>query len=284
MGWMLRHPAVVALEVGWRWLFGIPFLLVCWSRLQHVLAVLTPEEAGLTAIDSRNPWVATAQLSRAWWHYQPLVTHELRAILPIAALAWILISAFGRNLALKLAEPRIRLRPAPMLLLQTIWLIVFGGICWGWFRSVGWAAATHFSGAEPDLIGFAIWLIFLSLGFFTIWALLGWIASVAPVLMLLEECSAASALRLAFRLKRPFTAELFEIGMVMGIVNLALIVVAMVLSAAPLPFSDELGGDALHVVWAGATIFYLIAHDYFQIVRLTCFVQFWKIFRGGSAQ
>ena len=29
--------------------------------------------------------------------------------------------------------------------------------------------------------------------------------------------------------------------MVMGIINLALIVLAMVLSAAPLPFSDELG-------------------------------------------
>lgn len=282
MGWMLRHPAVVAVEVGWRWLFGIPFLLVCWSRLQHVLTVLTPDEAGLTNLNSQNPWAAVGQMSRAWWQYQPLVAHELRSIVPFAALAWILISAFGRNLALKMAEPAIRLRSGAMVLLQTAWLIVFGGICVGWFKSVGWAASTHFHGsAEPDLVGFAIWLIFLSLGFFTIWALLGWIVSVAPVLMLLEDCSAPSVLRLAFKLGRPFTSELFEIGMVMGIVNLALIVVAMVLSAAPLPFSDELGGDALHVVWAGATVFYLIAHDYFQIVRLKCFVQFWKIFRGG---
>ena len=60
-----------------------------------------------------------------------------------------------------------------------------------------------------------------------------------------------------------------------------LIVVAMVLSAAPLPFSDQLGGGALHVVWAGAVVVYLIAHDYFQVVRLKCFAQFWKIFRGG---
>ena len=282
MGWMLRHPVVVAVEVCWRWLFGIPFLLVCWSRLQHVLTILTPEESGLTNINAQNPWIAAGQLSRAWWQYQPLVIHELRWI-AVAGLAWILISALGRNLALKIAidEPRIRFRPAAMLVLQTAWLVVFGGICWGWFRCVSWAAATHFRGTEPDLIGFAIWLIFLSLGFFTIWALLGWIVSVAPVLMLLEECSAPSAIRLAFRLGRPFTSELFEIGMVMGIVNLALIVVAMVLSAAPLPFSDELGGGALHVVWAGATVFYLIAHDYFQIVRLKCFVQFWKIFRGG---
>jgi hypothetical protein len=283
MGWMLQHPTVVALEVGWRWLFGIPFLLACWSRLQHVLTILPPEASGLTSINAQNPWIAAGEFSRVWWQYQPLIVHELRSIAPLAALAWILVSAFGRNLALKLAEPRLRFRPAAMLMLQTAWLIVFGGIFWGWFRSVSWAAATHFSGSEPDLIGFATWLIFLSLGFFTIWALLGWIVSVAPVLMLLEECSAASALQRAFNLGRPFTSELFEIGMVMGIVNLALIVVAMVLSAAPLPFSDQLGG-ALHVVWAGATVLYLVAHDYFQIVRLKCFVQFWNIFRGGVLQ
>ena len=285
MGWMLRHPAVVAVEVGWRWLFGIPLMLVCRTRMQHVLTTLTPEDSGLNNINPQNPWIAAQELSRVWWQYQPLVVHELRWIAPVGAFAWILISAVGRNLALKIAvvEPRVRFRPAAMVTLQTAWLMVFGGICWGWFRSISWMAGAQFRGSEPDLIGFAIWLIFLSLGFFTIWALLGWIVSVAPVLMLLEECSAASALRLAFKLGRPFTSELFEIGMVMGIVNLALIVVAMVLSAAPLPFSDELGSGALHVVWAGATVFYLIAHDYFQIVRLKCFVQFWRIFRGGIA-
>jgi hypothetical protein len=136
---------------------------------------------------------------------------------------------------------------------------------------------------EPDLIGFSIWLIFLSLASFTVWALLGWIVTVAPVLMLLENRSPISAFVQGFRLGKPFTSELVEIGMVMGIVNLALIVVAMVLSAAPLPFSDQLGGEALHVVWTCAALFYLAAHDYFQVVRLQCFVQFWKIFRGTES-
>jgi hypothetical protein len=102
------------------------------------------------------------------------------------------------------------------------------------------------------------------------------------VLMLMEGGSAVSALGLTTRLGKTFASELFEIGMVMGIVNLALMVVAMVLSAAPLPFSDQLGGDALHVVWAGAAVFYLVAHDYFQLVRLRCFLRFWQIFRGGE--
>jgi hypothetical protein len=76
------------------------------------------------------------------------------------------------------------------------------------------------------------------------------------------------------------TAKLVEINLVMGIVKLALIVLAMVLSAAPLPFSDQLGTGALHVVWTVAAIFFLIASDYFQVVRLKGFVEFWKMYRG----
>ncbi len=284
MGWMIRRPAIVAVEVAWRWLFGVPFLLACRASLQHVVAQLSPGEAGLRNIDAQNPWIAAGQLSRAFAKYEPLVVHELRWLIPIAVLAWIVISSIGRNLALKQMDARVRLRPLAMMVLQTAWLALFGSVCWGWFRAVSWAAAAHFpAGAEPDLIGLSIWLIFLSLAFFTVWALLGWIVSVAPVLMLLEGRSAVSALGMTTRLGKTFTSELFEIGMVMGIVNLALIVLAMVLSAAPLPFSDQLGADALHVVWAGAAVFYLVAHDYFQLVRLKCFVEFWKIFRGARS-
>jgi hypothetical protein len=76
------------------------------------------------------------------------------------------------------------------------------------------------------------------------------------------------------------TAKLVEVNLVMGIVNLALIVLAMVFSAAPLPFSDQLGVDTLHWISAIAVIFYLIASDYFQVVRLKGFHEFWKMFRG----
>jgi len=283
MGWMLKHPLVLAVEVSWRWLFGVPFLQVCWSRLQHVFAVLTPEQSGLSNIDPSNPWLAAGAFSRAVAKYNPLIAHEANWLVPVAAVIWIVISGLGRSFVYRLMQSGLRFRPLTMMALQTVWLILFGGICWGWYRSVAWAASTHFPpNSEPDLIGLAIWLIFLSLGFFTLWALVGWIVSVAPVLMLMEDCSAVSALGLSRRLGKTFTSELFEIGMVMGIVNLALMVVAMVLSAAPLPFSDQLGGDTLHVVWAGAAVFYLIAHDYFQLVRLKCFVRFWQIFRGGE--
>lgn len=282
MGWVFRRPSVVALEVAWRWLFGVPFLLVCWMRARHVAAVLPPESTGLTNIDAQNPWIAAAQLSSAWWRYEPLIARELRWIAPIAAIVWIVISALGRSGVIKRVEPRAGFRPVTLLLLQAAWLGVFAATCWCWFQSIGWAAATHLHGAEPDLVGFSMWAIFLSLGFFTLWALIGWAVSVAPILALMENCSAASALGRSLRLGGVFTGKLVEIGLVMGIVNLALVVVAMVLSAAPLPFSDELGTDAMHAVWAAAAAFYLVASDYFQVVRIKSTIEFWRAYRSSS--
>jgi hypothetical protein len=115
-----------------------------------------------------------------------------------------------------------------------------------------------------------------------LWALVSWTLSIAPLLMLLEERSALSSIGRSLRLGRAFTGKLVEINLVMGIVKLALIVVAMVLSAAPLPFGDQLGQDALHMVWAAATVFYFIAGDYFQVVRLKGFQEFWKMFHGDQ--
>jgi len=147
-----------------------------------------------------------------------------------------------------------------------------------------WVAVTHITATgDPDLVGYAAWVITLSLAFYTLWALTSWALSIAPLLMLLEDRSAISALGQSLRLGKPFTSKLAETNLVMGIVKLMLIVLAMVFSAAPLPFSDELGSDALHFAVLTSTILYFVASDFFHIVRLKGFIEFWRTFRGSSA-
>ena len=284
MGWVFDRPLLTALEVGWRWLFGVPFLLVCWREAQRILAALPLESAGLGTLNPQNPWGAAVQLNDAWVLYQAHAAAVLRWLLPVAGLAWVVVSGLGRGLVLRRLEPSLRFRPFGMIGLQAAWLALFAVTCWGWFCAVAWVAATHITpAAEPDLVGYSMWVIFLSLGFYTVWALVSWPLAIAPLLMLAEERSALSSIDESLRLGRSFTAKLVEINLVMGIVKLALIVLAMVLSAAPLPFSDQLGSDALQVLWAVATVFYLVAGDYFQVVRLKGFLEFWKMFRGGQA-
>jgi hypothetical protein len=283
MGWVIRRPSLTAIEVGWRWLFGIPLLLVCFRQWMLILAGHPLEPSGFTSLDTQNPWVAVVQLSNVITYYQPPVLALLRWLLPTAALAWIVISGLGRNLALKRMEPRLLFRPVEMILLQAAWLALLAATFWCWYRSMQWAATSHISAAaEPDLIGYAVWGIFLSLAFFTTWALISWALSIAPLLMLLEQRSALSSVGQSLKLGREFTSKLAEINLVMGIVKLALIVLAMVFSAAPLPFSDELGSSAMHFVWVASTIFYLVANDFFHVVRLKGFVEFWKTYRESD--
>ncbi len=281
MGWVCARPSLTAIEVAWRWLFGAPLLLACWLQAQQILTVLPPQSTGLAQLDPQNPWTSAVQLAEAWDLYQPHVAAALGWLTPMAALAWTVLSGMGRNLVLMRLEPRLPFRPVAMIALQAAWLVVLTATSWAWFRSIGWAAATHITpNAEPDLVGYTIWAVFLTLGFFILWALVSWAVSIAPLLVLLEDLSPAAALLQSLKLGKVFTGKLIEINLVMGIVKLALLVVAMVFSSVLIPFSDEVGAGALHLEWIVVSVFYFVASDYFQVVRLKSFIEFWRTLRA----
>jgi hypothetical protein len=283
IGEVLHRPLLVAIEIGWRWLFGIPFLLVCRQQSRQILAAYPIESSGLDSLDTQNPWVAAVQIVHGIAFYEPHVVAVLRWLLPAAGAFWIVVAGFGRAFLLARVNRRMRFHPLTMMAVQAAWLGLFALIVWGWLCSMQWVADTHINVAgEPDLIGYFIWVIFLSLGFFTAFALASWPMSIAPILAQLEGGrSALSALGASLRLGKRFSSKLVEINLVLGIVKLALIVLAMVFSAAPLPFSDELGPSSLRMVSAASVIFYFVANDVFQVVRIKAFLAFWEMFRGS---
>lgn len=282
MGWVFARPSLTALEIAWRWLFGAPVLYICWLHAQKILADLPPDTTGLNSLDPGNPWLSAVKIAAAWDMYRPHVAAILVWLAPLAAIAWIVLSGVGRNLVLKRMEPRLRLRPFSLIALQAVWLALLTCTIWAWYRSVGLAAHSHIgNGADPDLVGYFMWVIFLSIGFFVFFGLVSWFAMIAPMLLLLEDCSIPAALSRSVRLGKPFTSKLVEINLVMGIVTIALLVVAMVFSSVLIPFADQVGVGALHIEWVIVSVFYFVAADYFQVVRLKGFVEFWHTFRGS---
>jgi hypothetical protein len=200
---------------------------------------------------------------------------------PIAAGAWVVVSGIGRNIVLKRMEPRLAFRPIAMIALQAAWVVVVAITGWAWWASIGWAAKNHIGkGAEPDLVGYTMWAIFLTLGFFTLWALISWVVAIAPMILLLEECSTKAALARSVRLGKAFTGKLVEVNLVMGIVKLALLVLAMVFSSVLIPFAGQIGVGTFYIEWFTVSVFYFVASDYFHVVRLKGFIEFWRIFRG----
>ena len=101
-------------------------------------------------------------------------------------------------------------------------------------------------------------MICLSLGIFVLWALLSWVFSIAPLLAMLEGSGVFRSLAHSLRLG-PLTCKLVEVNLVLGIVRLALIVLALVFSAIPLPFEADMTGTALYAWWAVVTLLYLVA-------------------------
>jgi len=285
MSFVWRHPSLVAIEVGWRWLFGAPFLLVAWTEAQRILAQIPPETVGLNRLDWQNPWLDSILLADAFGRYEPAVFSVLRWLAPAAVVAWALVSGLGRTLVLmrmKALESRSKAGPLLALVLgysalQALWMLALLACLWLWYRGVGWASGAYIlSGSQPDLVGYLCWLIFLSLGAFTLWALLSWTLAMGPLLLSLEHASLGGALLRSFRLGRPLSGKLMEVNLVMAIVKIALIVLALVFSAAPLPFSDEFGQDFMHGLYVAIAVGFLIGNDYFHVVRLRSFVELWR--------
>ncbi|MGA2207141.1 MAG: hypothetical protein ABSG10_10475 [Terracidiphilus sp.] len=280
-----RRPSLLAIEIAWRWLFGIPFLLVCLQQGQQLLAEFPMESSGVSSINTQNPWIGAVELAKVCAFYQPHLLALLRWMLPAAALAWVIVSGLGRNLLLIRMEPRAPFRPIPMIAMQAARLVLLGVTLRCWLGCMQWVSATYVTaGSEPNLVGYCIWAIFLALGFFTAFALVSWVFTIAPLVALLERRSTLSALGRSLRLGKPFTGKLVEINLVLGIVKLALLVLALVFTAAPVPFSDELGTGALRAALAAATFIYLVANDYCQVVRLRAFLEFWSVFRGPAVR
>ena len=177
--------------------------------------------------------------------------------------------------------PRLHPAELTLILLQLLRIASVIAVCLGWYRAIGWAADATLNSPSSNLVAYSAWVICLSLGIFVLWALLSWIFSIAPLLAMLESTGVFGSLVRSLQLGA-LTGKLVEVNLVLGIVRLALIVLAMVFSAIPLPFEADMTGTALYLWWAAVTLLYFLANDFFQVARLAAFVQFWRFYHPNS--
>jgi hypothetical protein len=272
-----HRPGLLARELAWRWLYGIPALLVLAHYGQLLLNQLLAARTGIEDFSLQQPAFAAQIIAASWHAIAPAALHIAVWLAPTLMLGWAMASGIGRAILLRALTSQSRLRTAPLILLQLLRILALASAWTLWFQAVRWAAhrsITHIApAAEPDFVGFAAALICLSLGAFVLWALTSWVLSMATVLVVSDGLSPAQALAAAFR-QGPLTMQLVEINLVLGIVKLALIVLAMVFSAIPLPFETVMTGHALYAWWIFVGILYLAASDFFQIARLAAFHTF----------
>lgn len=280
-----RRPSLLGLELLWRWAFGIPLAVVLAWQGWRIYSAAAPQLAAteLGSASLVDPMQAAASLASVYAILAPPVMHLLAWLIPAAILAWAVISGIGRSAVLRRYDPRLPRRWGALIALQLLRVIFYGGSIWFWFAAMQWSARVTLWGGSENVVGYCALVICLSLGIFTLWALVSWVSLIAPVLALVERRGVISSLVRSFRLG-PLTGKLIEINLIMGILKLALMVLAMVWSAMPLPFEAQVQGSSLYAWWALGTILYCVASDFFQVARLAAFVELWRAFQPIAAE
>lgn len=284
LGACVRRPDLLGIELAWRWIFGVPALAACFYQATSILARTPLAPGGLSNYSLSDPDAAAQAFSNASAALLPQLQHLAWWLGPILAVGWAFSSGIGRSILLKRMVPGSNPEPGTLIGLQFVRIIALAGTGIAWFAGLHWAARITLQphGAQPDfepnLVGYFAWVIVLSLGTFTLWALVSWVSSIAPLVAVLENRKLVSSLGRSFKLGK-MTPKLVEVNFVLGIVKMALIVLAMVFCATPLPFESVATGTPLYIYWALITILYLAASDFFQVARLAAFIEFWQALR-----
>ncbi len=289
------RPSLTGLEVLWRWAVGIPALwLVVWQvrtiLLRHTDGTLDPARLGLDhklLLDpvgalSADPLGVVGKLTGALGFVWPDLLHLAAWLVPLLVVAFVVVSSYGRTVVLRRADPQLYARPMTLMILQAIRMAALVGSFGVWFWLVSWAARVAIQspitlGQEPNLVLYCAIVIVSTIGLFVLWAAVSWVFSVAPLLAMLRDLAPLKSLQAAMQLG-PLKGKLVEINLVMGIVKIALIVLAMVFSACPLPFETVETQEFLEVWWAGVAVLYLLGSDFFHVARLVGYLSLWRAY------
>jgi hypothetical protein len=280
-----RRPLLTVLEVAWRWAYWIPALLVLRYEALKILQETPLDFAALQKMSLLDPLGAIVTLAKAMETLLPAVTHLLAWLGPVLVVVWVVVSSVGRTVVLRRAEPGLHARLGTLILLQAIRIVALLGSFALWLWGLQWAAGLTVTGpiaagGEPNLVGYFALAITGTLVLFILWAAVSWVLSVAPLLAMLRGLGVGGSLVAALRLG-PLKSKLVEINLVMGIVKIALIVLAMVFSASPLPFESVTTPEFLTIWWALVTTLYFVASDFFHVARQVAYLQLWRAYESS---
>jgi hypothetical protein len=280
-----QRPSLLLLEVAWRWTFGIPALLLVYFEATRILAATSLDGLGLEQMTFTDPMAAAEALSAAASRLWPVVVGVAMWLAPLLAVAWCVASSIGRGLVLRRMVvtgllPRLAAKPATgaVIALQIVRLSALGASFAVWFEALRWASHQAIwkpllAGGEPNLVLYFAIAIVASLGLFTLWGVVSWVFSAAPLLAVVEGLTFAGSLRAAVT-RRTLRGPMVEINLVMGIVKLALIVLAMVFSATPLPFQSVATPEFMRWWYVAVAIWYFVASDFFHVARLVAYADY----------
>jgi hypothetical protein len=236
-GWRLAlaNPKLVAVEIAWRWSFGVAAaLLVWWAAVYTIHRVwLSPAEwAALCRLDTRETPDVLARIVLIYWRELLLAIALLGSGL---ALVWTIAATWGRAATLRILEGRGNMRAVAgltllrvLLFVATLLAAVLAVECAVWI-------STPAGAVEPNWVLYILILLVALPLIMIAWGILNWMLSLAPLFAVREQEGLRGSLATTFRSvrseRKAYWSASGAYGLLRAAALVALIVVGAVLAA-----------------------------------------------------
>jgi len=264
-----RDPALLVIEVGWRWSFGAIAVLIAAFSTYLILDSITFDPRRLQAMAALNPIQLAQYIVEGIASVHVLLWRVALLMGLLLSAIWVLFSALGRYATL--ARPA--LNPGASFQMCIIISVLRGMLTLAavtaWFLAGLFAAALGSPATRDGMPNFGLMSAILFLAFLVIasvWSTLNWFLSLVP---LTNTSTLSQALSITLTFMRSRRDDLLEISIVSGIMRAALFVIAVMLSvvaSSVITNARMLFADLLAI----SLLYFLIA-DFLYVARLVAF-------------
>ena len=101
-----KRPWLTALEVAWRWAYGVPAAALIWYEGARVVRATPVNVGALEQMPVLDPTGAAATLAQTGAVLMPPVLRVAAWLGPLLVAAWVVVSALGRVAVMRRVDAR----------------------------------------------------------------------------------------------------------------------------------------------------------------------------------
>ena len=267
---VLRDPAILLTEMGWRWSFGALAMLILLVSGLSLLGSVHVSQIDRAAWRSNNPTLMAHALASVLTDSGFSILKQAAWLLPAITLLWCVLGALGRAATLnRLSNTDVSFRSTLALHCSRALVMWIAGAALVVALITSARIATR--DPEPDLLlyyALAFWSAVLIGG---LWATANWYLSVAGLCCLQSDAGFLKSIGQAVRLSRTHGGDLGGISLIFGIARLVVLAIAFVLCV--LPSGLMAVAPRGYTAWVIAvSLVYFAAADFLYISRMAAYL------------
>jgi hypothetical protein len=265
-----RDPALVLIEIVWRWCFGALAFAILFGETLRLLGSVSVTPSDASALRSHDPLLMAQSIGHTLRSLAIDHGNATAVILLTVTILWIVLGAAGRTFTLnRLSGGGARLRS--IVALQSLralflWLTVIALA-----EALAWDARVAGRGGTSDAFlysAMSVWSVIL-IG--ALWSVVNWHLSLAATCCAKYAGGFARGIRQALGLVRSHSADLAGVSLVFAVLRLIVVAIAFVLWM--LPSRMIATSPQAYFAWVVlVTLGYCVAADFLYASRMAAYL------------